>query len=229
MSAAADSTVRYRERARAEETPARYSGWRNFAFTSVTALGVIGFALSRVDAPSGAALLTVPIAFLFANLVEYLAHKGPMHHPAKGPLAQLFKRHTGQHHRFFTHDRMAAESPADFYWVLFPPQVIGFFLGLIASPVAIVLFFVASANVAWLYVATAVGYYLTYEWLHWAFHQPEKSLVGRLPFIPTLRRHHLTHHDQKLMSEWNFNITFPIFDALFGTTWTPARAARRRR
>ena len=35
--------------------------------------------------------------------------------------------------------------------------------------------------------------------------------------MQTLRRHHTRHHDLALMGRWNFNITFPIADWLFGT------------
>jgi len=33
----------------------------------------------------------------------------------------------------------------------------------------------------------------------------------------TLRRLHTTHHDPRYMQRHNFNITFPICDAIFGT------------
>ncbi len=32
-----------------------------------------------------------------------------------------------------------------------------------------------------------------------------------------LRHHHTVHHDPRLMNRYNFNITYPIFDWLFGT------------
>ena len=43
--------------------------------------------------------------------------------------------------------------------------------------------------------------------------------------VATLRRHHAAHHDPARMTRWNFNITFPIADAIVGTTFRPARAA----
>ena len=75
-----------------------------------------------------------------------------------------------------------------------------------------------TANVARLFVATAVGYFLTYEWLHFAYHQPPDSAVGRLGLVRALRRHHTIHHDHAQMQKHNFNITFPICDTIFGTT-----------
>ena len=111
----------------------------------------------------------------------------------------------------------AAETAADFAAVLFPPVLLGFFLGAIAAPIGALLFAVASANIAWLFVATAVGYFLNYEWLHFAYHQREDHWLSRLPLIHRLRRAHATHHDPALMSSVNFNISYPIFDLLFGT------------
>ena len=51
--------------------------------------------------------------------------------------------------------------------------------------------------------------------------------MARVPGVAWLRQHHTTHHDPRLMSAWNFNITFPICDALLGTRWTAKRAAKR--
>ncbi len=35
--------------------------------------------------------------------------------------------------------------------------------------------------------------------------------------VSLLRQHHSVHHNPALMSRWNFNITFPICDRIFGT------------
>ncbi|MFL5319893.1 MAG: fatty acid hydroxylase family protein, partial [Myxococcaceae bacterium] len=76
-----------------------------------------------------------------------------------------------------------------------------------------------SPNAGWLFAATGVGYYLTYEWFHFAYHLPENSAVGRIGLVRVLRKHHADHHDLTRMGRYNFNITFPIFDSVFGTTW----------
>ncbi len=95
--------------------------------------------------------------------------------------------------------------------------------GVVATPVGALLFWFFSANAGWLYVTVAMSYFLTYEWLHFAYHLPEGTLVGRLPFVAALRRHHTRHHDLALMGKYNFNITFPICDWLYGTTYRAAR------
>ena len=218
MGALPKEVLAYRENYRAREIGPHYRGWLHFAFTSVGSLTVIAVGIANVKGPTALDLLTVPATFLFANFAEYFGHKGPMHH-AYGRL--LFQRHTREHHHFFTHEAMAYESSRDFKMVLFPPVMLFFFLGVIAAPIAGVLFAVATHNVAWLFVTTAMSYFLTYEWLHFAYHLGEDSALGRLPIFSAifrvLRRHHETHHDKAKMSRFNFNITFPIADVIFRT------------
>jgi hypothetical protein len=189
----------------------RYSGALHFAFTSAVALAVIAFALSRLRSPSPLALLTVPLTFLYANFVEWRAHRGPMHRKVRG-LSLIHERHALQHHAFFTSAEMQIDSRRDFKMVLFPPVLVVFFFGLFAVPVGFALRLAFGANVAALFVATSMGYFLLYEWLHLAYHLPVP-----LPGIGRLRTHHRTHHDPRLMTRNNFNITFPICDAIFGT------------
>lgn len=221
-----ESVARFRERYRAEQIGPLYRGWLHFAFTSLCSLGVMAAAAWRLEGVHPLEWITVPVAFLFANLAEYFGHKGPMHRPRRG-LTLLFQRHTQEHHHFFTHDAMDYESSRDFKMVLFPPSMLLFFLGGIAAPVAALLFVLASTNVAWLFVLTAMGYFLTYEWLHFVYHFDPRTGVGRLRAVAWLRRHHQRHHDKALMAKWNFNITFPISDLLFGTYRRSDRARSR--
>ena len=160
--------------------------------------------------------LTVPLVLIYANLAEYAGHRGPMHRPVRG-LKLIYERHAKQHHRFFTDQAMAFESSREFKAVLFPPLMIVFFIGGFGLPLWVALYLLASANVAWLALATAVAYFLNYEWLHFAYHCDPGSRIGRLPGLAVLRRLHLRHHDPRLMAHWNFNITYPLGDWLFRT------------
>jgi hypothetical protein len=207
----------FREAHRARHIGPRYSGWLHFATTTFGSLAAIGVAIWSVDRPTLLELCAVPVFFLIANLGEYAGHRGPMHHRRRH-LAILFERHTLQHHRFYTHEAMASASPRDFQMVLFPPVMLLFFLGGLAAPLGLVLGLLVSPNLGFLFAATAVSYFLTYEWLHWSYHQPETSWIGRRGLVRALRRHHTLHHDPRLMTRANFNITFPIADRLFGTT-----------
>jgi hypothetical protein len=168
--------------------------------------------------------LVVPLAVLYANLVEYMAHRFPMHRPWPG-LSLVYRRHAGQHHRFFTHAAMPLEHWQDLRAVLFPPLLVVFFFGGFALPVWLLLAWVASANVAWLFVATGLAYYLHYELLHTAYHAPAGSWPTRSRLISRLRDLHQTHHDPALMARHNFNITWPLGDWLFGTRAPRADAA----
>jgi len=200
----------FRASARAEGVGPHYSGLAHFAFVNVVALSAIAFAALHLHAPRWS-LLAVPVTFLYANYVEWRAHRGPMHHPRRF-LKLVYRRHTLLHHAFFTHEAMQLESTRDFKMVLFPPVLLIFFFGLFALPAGLLLDALLGANVAALFVITAMGYYLLYEWLHLGYH-----LGDRAPrFIAGLRRHHAAHHDPRGMTR-NFNITFPICDRLFGT------------
>mgnify|MGYP002385607763 CR=1 FL=1 len=222
MSPVPATVAEFRARYRAEQIGPRYSGRLHLASTSLASLLAIGLCAHAAPHPRPLEWLTVPLAFLFANLVEYAAHRGPMHHRARPDFfltRLLYQRHALSHHRFYTDEAMTVEEPRDYQMVLFPPAVVFLFIGGVAVPVLLALRLLVSANVGFLFGATAVGYFLTYEWLHLAYHLPPESWVGRLPFLARLRRHHTAHHDPRRMQRFHFNITFPITDALFGTTY----------
>jgi sterol desaturase/sphingolipid hydroxylase (fatty acid hydroxylase superfamily) len=112
---------------------------------------------------------------------------------------------------------MALDGWGDLKAVLFPPILISFFFTLFAVPVGALLAWLFSANVAYLFVITALGYFLNYEVLHLLYHLPQSNPLARLPLVPTLRRLHHTHHHPELMTKRNFNITYPIGDWVFRT------------
>ena len=199
------SVAEARAEARADIGPL-YSGIAHFAFVNAFALAIIAYATTRLHAPRWS-LLTVPLTFLYANYVEYRAHKGPMHHRTRG-LGLVFERHTLMHHQVFTQDDMRAGSTRDFKLVLFPPVLLIFFFGFFALPISLVLQLIFGWNVAALFAITAMAYYLLYEWLHLSYH---------LGLSGSLARHHAAHHDPQIMTTHNFNITFPLMDRLFGT------------
>lgn len=162
--------------------------------------------------------LTVPLTFLYCNLAEYLGHRGPMHRKTRF-LAGIFQRHTVEHHSFFTDEAISFDSPRDYRAVLFPPILLVFFFGFFAVPVGAILYYLVSPNVCFLFVFTAILYYLNYELFHFSYHVDPQSWLGRLPLIHRLRRNHVLHHDKALMTRYNFNITYPICDRLFGTLY----------
>lgn len=205
----------FREQYRQDKIGPRYSGPLHLAFTTTAALAIIVGCASRVVQPRWWELLVIPFAFLFANFAEYMGHRYSMHRPRFPRF--VYRRHTIEHHAFFTAEQMSYASTRDWKVVLFPPGVVLFFFLGFGAPVGVLLALLATPNVALLFVATAFGYFLTYEWLHFSYHMSPDSWVGRLGIVRRLRAHHEAHHDQTLMSHKNFNITFPIIDWIAGT------------
>ncbi|MDX1624893.1 MAG: sterol desaturase family protein [Wenzhouxiangellaceae bacterium] len=215
-------TQAYRDRYRAENIPDGYSAIRHVAALALLVMGGIGVAVWRIDDVAAVEWLAVPLTFLYANLAEYLGHRYVMHRRVPG-LGLIFERHALQHHRFFTGRDMPLGSVRDLRAVLFPPTLLLFFFGAFALPAGLLLTWAFSANVAWLFVATALAYYGSYEVLHTLYHLPDDSRVLRWPFVRSLQRLHREHHDPSCMQSHNFNITWPICDALFGTLDRSAR------
>ncbi len=203
---------------RARRVSARYSGPLHLATTLTLSLLVVAASAAMLESVAPLEWLTVPLTFLYANLSEYLGHRGPMHRRTR-LLGSVFRRHTLEHHSFFTHEATSFETTRDYKAVLFPPVLLVFFVVAFALPVGALLYVLLSPNVGFLFVLTAVLYFLNYELLHFAYHTTPESWLGRLPLIRSLRRHHLAHHDKRLMTKYNFNITYPICDYLFGTLY----------
>ena len=206
----------YREQYRREHIPARYRGWLHLAFTFGVGSAAIVVCVLQLAHVRPLEWLALPLTVLYANLAEYWGHRGPMHHRRRG-LGLVYERHTRQHHRFFTDQAMPIDGLRDLRAVLFPPVLMAFFLTAFALPAWLLLAWIATPNVAWLFVATSLGYFLNYEFLHLAYHLPPGHPVARLPLVGRLKRLHEAHHDPRLMASYNFNITYPIGDALFRT------------
>ncbi|MFV8752447.1 fatty acid hydroxylase family protein [Nannocystaceae bacterium ST9] len=206
----------FREDYKRERVPAGYRGWLHLAFTTAVCLGAIAISLARVGEVSWSAWLTVPIAWAFANLVEYGMHRGPLHQ--LGPFtARLYKRHTSEHHRYFSRELMAIDEPRDIHATIFPPWMALVFVGLIGVPAALLVAWVLGADVGLIFYAAIVAYYLNFEWMHLALHVPAHWWLARLPLVAWAREHHGLHHDPARMRRANFNFAYPLGDWLFGT------------
>ncbi|MGD2033336.1 MAG: fatty acid hydroxylase family protein, partial [Gammaproteobacteria bacterium] len=83
----------FRRRYRLEHVGAGYRGWLHLGFTVTVCVVAIGWCVAGLEQIKPLEWLTVPITFLYANLVEYLGHRGPMHHPKPG-LRLIYDRHT---------------------------------------------------------------------------------------------------------------------------------------
>ena len=207
---------RFREEYRDREIPSRYQGGLHLVFTFGVGTAVLVLCFAQLEQVRPLEWLTLPLALAYANLVEYFGHRYPMHRPFRG-LGLVYKRHAGQHHRFFNHQAMTIDNLRDLRAVLFPPVLVIFFFGLFALPVWFVLARLLSANVAWLFVGAGLAYFLNYELLHLAYHLPEEHWLARRWLVRRLRWLHRIHHDPRRMAQCNFNITYPLGDWLFGT------------
>lgn len=216
-----ESVTRARTAFRENRIPKHYSGRLHLATVVGFSLVVAAASIAMLDAVQPAEWLTVPLTFFYCNLAEYLGHRGPMHNKTRF-LAGIFQRHTVEHHSFFTNEAICFDTPRDYRAVLFPPILLAFFFGFFAVPAGALLYYVVSPNVSFLFVLTAILYYLNYELLHFSYHVEPQSWLGRLPLIRRLRRNHVLHHDRALMTRFNFNITYPICDRLFDTLYREA-------
>src|SRR5688572_4103890 len=96
-----DKTQRYRAQYRSETLPGAYNGWRQLTLSTGVAAVTIIAATAMLQEVRLVEWLAIPLTFLFANMVEYFGHKGPMHKAMKR-LEKMAHRHAGQHHRFYT-------------------------------------------------------------------------------------------------------------------------------
>jgi len=200
----------------------RIDGWYN-GFLHVAIIYAIGglalwYYAAHLSNVAWWEWLIVPITFFACNIFEWALHKYIMHRPIRLPgLRAVYQRHTLQHHQFFTEREMRFAGQHDWRVTFFPPYALVVFI-LMSIPGVIVLSWLISANVGWLFIATTTGMYLLYEFMHFCCHVEDNFFVRNMPFVNTLRRHHSAHHNQSIMMERNMNLTFPIADWLFGTS-----------
>jgi hypothetical protein len=211
------------------EMPARYSPTLHLAIPGLIGLCVLVTAFVRLQTNllRPIELLTIPITLLAGFGFEWRAHKDVLHRRLP-LLGLLYERHELKHHVIFTDRDMAMRSKREWWFVLMPPYAVVLVFLTLVLPLAIVIERYASTNVAMLVTATSMVFFLSYEWLHLAYHLPPDHPVGRLWFIAKLREHHRRHHEPRLMKRWNFNVTVPLFDWLHGTIWSATREEKVR-
>ena len=166
--------------------PPNYSPRRHLLIPST--LGLLGMAalLALVHDLRPRELLAIPLALLGGLGLEWRVHRDLLHkrHPR---LAILYDRHERMHHVVFTHDDMGLRSRREMGLVLLPPFAIVPLLGMLL-PMGLILAQLVPRNAALLAIATSLGFFLLYEWLHLAYHLPPETFVGRNPLIAALAR-----------------------------------------
>jgi hypothetical protein len=193
-----------------------YSGPAHVVLIYAIGLAAIWYCARQIHQPVWTDWLIVPIAFLAANIFEWWIHRFVMHRPVPGFMG-IYKRHTLAHHQFFTDKEWTIDSTRDYRITFFPPYALVTFITMTIAP-ALVVGWIWSADAAWLLMCTTAGIYLNYEFFHLCCHLKEGWFVRTMPFVNTIRRHHVAHHNPAIMMERNFNLTYPIADWLFGTS-----------
>jgi hypothetical protein len=199
-----------------EGTPSWYRGEMHLAFTLLFTGGVLAFCLFRIESSTWREWLLVIPMFLFGNYIEWAAHRYLLHRPTR-LMKAVYKRHVSVHHQFFTHRTLNYKGHRDWRALLFPPFAPVLFV-LSALPAALLLGYLWSANAGYIVMLTMAGYFLMYEGLHTLSHIENSPFLDKLPLVNTVRRMHVLHHNPEFMGTRNFNLTFPICDALFGTS-----------
>jgi Fatty acid hydroxylase len=193
---------------------AGYSPARHIAALAVVAGGAIVAAALGLRAPTLAELAVVPAAFTLANFGEWALHRYVMHAPVFPRV--IYERHALTHHVLYTADAFELREARELRFVLMPWYALpGMLVGV--APVVALLALGWSHNAARLFVIVAVGYYALYELCHTLYHLPAGAPVARTRLVRALRRQHWVHHDPSIMRKANFNVTFPIADAVLGT------------
>jgi hypothetical protein len=160
-------------------------------------------------------LATVPIVWLLSNMTEWRIHRDLLHKRTP-PLQALYDTHTPVHHMIYVYEDMEIKTWRELQFILIPPWAgVALFVALL--PLAAALWLLVAPNVALLFMATCMGYVVSYELLHMSYHLPKSSLIGRNAIIRFLAEHHSIHHDPRFMQKWNMNVTIPLWDIVRGT------------
>lgn len=199
-----------------DTTPAWYRGEGHLFITLSITFGVIAYCIAQLQQPTWQEWLFVIPIFLFGNWIEWAAHRYLLHNP-KSWLKMAYKRHVVTHHQFFVHTTLEYKGHKDWRALLFPPFAPLLFV-VSALPLALLAGWIWSANAGYIVMLTMAGYYLMYEGLHTLSHIENSPFLDNLPLVNTVRRMHVLHHNPEFMHTHNFNLTFPICDALFGTS-----------
>jgi hypothetical protein len=193
-----------------------YSGLLHVFVVYAIGAAALAYAIPRIHGPSWLEWSIVPVVFLASNAFEWWIHRFVMHRPVIGFMG-IYRRHTLAHHQFFTDSEPTIDDSRDFRITFFPPYALVTFIALSVPP-AFILGALWSANAGLLLICTTVGIYLNYEFFHWGCHVKDDRFIRHVPLMNTIRRHHIAHHNQAIMMEKNFNLTYPIADWLFATT-----------
>jgi sterol desaturase/sphingolipid hydroxylase (fatty acid hydroxylase superfamily) len=208
-----------------DSIPRSYSALAHITFTVGTGLAVLAVALFwGIHDLVWQELLVVPAMLVISNFGEHHAHRRLLHRRVPG-FTILYDQHTPRHHVIYTAGDMAIRAARELKLVLIPAFGVGL-ITVSVSPFAIGAALLLSPNAGWLVLTGTALYVVTYEVTHLLYHLPTDHFLTRNRVVRFLREHHRRHHHPKLMKRYNFNVTFPLADIVFGTRVTDAEYAR---
>lgn len=210
-----ETTAAYRARSRREMISESYSGRRHAILNFLPMIVVAGIALYRLDGFTPGVLLMVPLLLFLGNLVIYLVHRFPYHREELSK--EAYAAHTILHHGYYTDEHATFDSHRDFFAILLPSWVHYLVAIAVLLPLSWLLPAVIPNDYAQAIVFSAALYLFLYEAVHLSAHLPKGHFLLRLPWLGYMRDFHVTHHDPKLMAEYNFGIVFPFWDWILGT------------
>ncbi len=195
--------------------PQWYNPFIHAILPSTLGISIISLCLYFMSNVTWTSFLCIPFTIIALFLFEWCTHKYILH--TKQPLLGFIYQSHGYHHIIYTNEQMAMLEKKELYFIMLPPYAILLVFCLV-TPLAFGIGMIfGGLNVACLIMITSMLFFLFYEWLHLAYHQPANSFFGKNRLIGKLRRLHRRHHDPKLMKNWNFNVTIPVFDWILGT------------
>lgn len=175
--------------------------------------------------------IAVVVSLVYASVFEWVYHRYWLHRPWLPP--QMFTAHTLVHHQlckhddtFHVHDEEQEEALTFQWWA--GPVLVSIMLAPFLTAWALLGPRLAPAHPLAITVTAAsvfFAYYLAYEGFHFLMHKPTIRGIEQSAFFKFLERHHRMHHAH--MGR-NFNVVFPLADAMFGTLMLRDPLAPRR-
>jgi hypothetical protein len=204
----------FREQFREDIVPS-YRGPVHVAIVLSIAFGGMALALAHWGSLGVAEVPVLLVTLIVGNFTVYGLHRGFGHHLRRIARA-FYKRHSKEHHRFFSPRWYSIESSRDLRIVFFPwPLTLLVSVG--AAGIAQVVELCGLGVWSSAIYCGIVLYYLGYEGVHFCDHLPDGHPMTRAPFFRYMRLHHRAHHAAELMHRKNFNVVFPLADPIFGT------------
>ena len=201
--------------------PPSYNGRLNVVLNIVVCvlLALVGafFFMTNMSARAAASFVAGILVF---NFFEYAFHRW-ISHCKRAWFMKSYRRHTGEHHGFFSNGNMTSPVIRDLHVTVMPTMTIAVYFVLFSAVFSLPLY------VAW-GVGEAAGFsfavaisLLQLDLLHFYYHLDDRSLLSRtlnrFSYFRYLKHSHTVHHYRENMNSSGFNITHPLFDFLFGT------------